>query len=210
MINPHREIYLFLQGRSETGLDIITNIFFKQLNSSSFVYLTNYYEKEDLFMDFMSKLFEKREYLLNLFENQENGLPSYIRLMASNFLKDRIKSLSDSREKAVFNNERLTYTEGRFEEVIIQIDAFKLSETLKKELKEDEILLLCYITAPDKKDFEEKYFSSVNKNALYKRVQRVKEKLRKVVVKHGFAQEVVGYYIEHLLPAKCKRGNADG
>ncbi|MDQ7055054.1 MAG: hypothetical protein Q9M89_00520 [Persephonella sp.] len=208
MINPHREIYLFLQGRSEAGLDVISNIFFKQLNSSSFIYLTNYCDAEDLFMDFISKLFEKREYLLSLFEKQENGLPSYIRLMASNFLKDRIKSVSDREEISVFNNERLS--QENQEEVIVKVDAFKLNETLKKELKEDEILLLCYITAPDKKEFEEKYFSSINKNTLYKRVQRVKEKLRKVVVRHGFAQEVVSYYIEHLLPPRCKRGNTDG
>lgn len=207
MKNTHEEIYLFLQGKSEKGLEIISNIFFKQLYSQSYISLTKQEEPEDIFMDFINKIFEKRTFLLQKFENQSQGLASYIRQMAKNFLKDKLKIMSEIQFESVNNYERLISTDKNEPiKQLIKIEGFRFAEIIDSKFKEEEILILCYITATNKKDFEEKYLKDLSKDAIYKRVERVKRKLRGVISDFGYSQEAVRFYIENILPSKCKRG----
>ncbi len=200
MINPHKEIFLFLEGKSEQGFKIISNIFNKKLNHS-YDFLKEHFEAEDLFMEFIEKLWEKRNYLTCIFENQDNGLPAYIRQMVSNFLKDKIKQMSEKNENIVFSSE------DKSNEILIKIEAMKLEEILNRKLKNEDFKVLCYMITEGKHKtfYEEKHFSDINKNALYKRVQRMKEKLKDIILGYGFEIEVVEFYIENLLPYQCKR-----
>ncbi len=206
-INTHREIYLFLQGESEIGLEIITNIFYKQINSSSFLTLKE--QHEDLFMEFMVKLFSKRDFLLDRFQNQEDGLSSYIREMIKNFLRDKIISMSRN------PLDNVNIIEGEFESnyetpvmILNRIEAIKFKETLEKAFSEKEFMLLCYMITDnkeEKKRIRELFFKDLSNDALYQRVKRLKEKLSKIVKEKNFAQGSVLFFLENILPSICKR-----
>lgn len=206
-INTHREIYLFLQGESEIGLEIITNIFYKQINSSSFLTLKE--QHEDLFMEFMVKLFSKRDFLLKKFQNQEDGLSSYIREMIKNFLRDKIISMSRN------PLDNVNIIEGEFESnheipvmTMNKIEAIKLKETLEETISEKEFILLCYMVIDnreEKKRVRELFFKDLSNDALYQRVKRLKEKLSKIVKEKNFAQGSVLFFLENILPSICKR-----
>jgi len=178
-INTHKEIYLFLLGESEVGLEIITNIFYRQINSSSFSFLKE--QQEDLFMEFMVKLFSKRDFLLKKFQNQENGLSSYIREMIKNFLKDKIISMS----RNPLDNVNIIEGEfeGNYETPVMtmnKIEAIKLKETLEKVFSEKEFMLLYYMiidNKEEKKKFREIFFKDLSNDALYQRVKRLKESI---------------------------------
>jgi hypothetical protein len=205
-MNTHKEILLFLQGKSEIGLQIITNIFYKELNSSSFSHLKN--SSDDLFMELMEKLFMKREYIIEKFKNEEKGLSSYIREIIKNILKDKILDMSKNPLDTV------NITEGDFaksfdnpEKVMEMIEANKVKKVFAENLTRKEFLILCYIVSKkeEKISYEENFFKEVSKDALYKRVQRLKEKLANIVKVHNFAEGAVKYYLENLLPNICKK-----
>ncbi len=209
-IDTHKEIYMFLKGESDLGMEIISNIFFKQLHSVSFNSLAkNEEEKKELLMKFFYKLFQKREYILKKFANQNRGLSSFIRKMIKNFLKDELRTRSEKELKKVSIDEPLIEkTINNPIEIINEIEAYRLSELLEKRLTEEDFKMICYIiiqNSEEKLEYEKSYFSDISKDALYKRVQRVKEKLRKIINKEHFAKETVQYYLENILPTKCKR-----
>lgn len=209
-VDTHKEIYMFLKGESDLGMEIISNIFFKQLHSVSFNSLAkNEEEKKELLMKFFYKLFQKREYILKKFANQNRGLSSFIRKMIKNFLKDELRTRSEKELKKVSIDEPLIEkTINNPIEIINEIEAYRLSELLEKRLTEEDFKMICYIiiqNSEEKLEYEKSYFSDISKDALYKRVQRVKEKLRKIINKEHFAKETVQYYLENILPTKCKR-----
>ena len=209
-VDTHKEIYMFLKGESDLGMEIISNIFFKQLHSASFNSLAkNEEEKKELLMKFFYKLFQKREYILKKFANQNRGLSSFIRKMIKNFLKDELRTRSEKELKKVSIDEPLIEkTINNPIEIINEIEAYRLSELLEKRLTEEDFKMICYIiiqNSEEKLEYEKSYFSDISKDALYKRVQRVKEKLRKIINKEHFAKETVQYYFENILPTKCKR-----
>ncbi len=208
-IDTHKEIYMFLKGESDLGMEIISNIFFKQLHSASFNSLArNEEEKKELLMKFFYKLFQKREYILKKFTNQNRGLSSFIRKMIKNFLKDELRVRSEKELKKVSIDDVIEKTINNPIEIINEIEAYRLSELLEKRLTEEDFKMICYIiiqNSEEKLEYEKSYFSDISKDALYKRVQRVKEKLRKIINNEHFAKETVQYYLENILPTKCKR-----
>jgi len=209
MTDTHQEIYLFLQGKSNKGLSIIYNIFLKQLYSASYKYLLNREDKEDLFMDFITKIFEKREFLIRRFADQERGLASYVREMAKNFLKDKIAEMSEVYLESVNDYEwKLEDGKADPQEVIVRLDAFSIKEWLDENLKKEEILMLCYMLSEDKEKFEKDYFKELSKDAIYKRVQRLKEKLSNLL--KNYSKETFAYYIEYILPTVCKEVSKNG
>ncbi len=209
-IDTHKEIYLFLKGESDLGMEIISNIFFKQIRTASFNSLArNEEEKKELLMKFFLKLLQKREYILKKFSDQNEGLSSFIRKMVKNFLKDELRARSEKELKKVSINESLIEkTINNPIELINEIEAYRLNELLEERLTDEDFKMLCYIIIENKKEkseYEQKYFNDISKDALYKRVQRVKEKLRKIINEEHFAKDTVHYYLENILPTKCER-----
>ncbi|RUM49019.1 MAG: hypothetical protein DSY47_04390 [Hydrogenothermus sp.] len=206
-MSTHKEILLFLQGKSEKGLEIITNIFYKELNSNSFSGLKNI--SEDLFMELMEKIFSKREFIIEKFKDEEKGLSSYIREMIKNLFKDKLLNMSKNPLDKVNINEgdfAKTYNNNP-EKIMESIEASKVKEVFEGKLSEEEFLVLCYIISnkEEKRKYEEKFFKDISKDALYKRVQRFKEKLAKIVKNYNFAEGSVMFYLENLLPKTCKK-----
>jgi len=210
-IDTHREIYLFLKGESDLGMEIISNIFYKQINSTSFNALAkNEEEKKELLMKFFNKLFQKREYILKTFSGQNSGLSSFIMKMIRRFLIDEIKKVeSENKMKKVSIDESLIErTINNPIEIINEIEAYRLDELLDKKLTEEDFKMLCYMIIHDKEEklnYEKRFFSDISRDALYKRVQRVKEKVARIIKEKHFAQDTVLYYLENILPTKCKR-----
>jgi len=204
--NTHQKIYNFLAEGNTEGLEIIENIFFKQLFSSSYKYILNSEDKEDLFMEFINRVFEKRNFLLEKFRTQNQGLPAYIRQMVKNFLKDKIKHMSEIRMEPVNNYEKFLKSDlGNPIIEIIKVDSLSLKEVINNKLKTEEIKVLCYITAKDKMMFKEIFFKNVSDDALYKKVQRVKEKLKRIINEYGYSKDTVEYYLTEILPTICNK-----
>ena len=129
--------------------------------------------------------------------------------MAKNFLKDKSRQMSGNLLESVSDYEWSLSDESKSpKSEIIKIDALSLKKFLEENLKKEEFLLLCYIISENKKEFEEKYFKNIKKDALYKRVQRLKDKLRKLLI--DYSEDTFEYYLEFLLPSICKRGNENG
>lgn len=202
MIEIQQKIVEFLQGKSKDGLQIIANIFFKQINSENFAHIS--WDKEELFGDFILKIFEKRQKLLEIFITQPMGAASYIREMVKNFLRDKIESLPPQTEN--IEDYKNTIKDSRTPiKVIDNIEAYRLRELIEERFSDDEIILLCYMTDKEcQKSIKETVFNSVSDDALYKRVERLKKKLAELVKSKGFAMDSVRSFLEEILPQICK------
>lgn len=202
MIEIQQKIVEFLEGKSNEGLQIIANIFFKQINSEKFAHLG--WDKEELFGDFILKIFEKREKLLEIFTTQPMGAASYIREMVKNFLIDHLNSLPPKIEN--IEDYKNTVKDSRTPvEVINSIEAYRLRELIKEQFSDDEIILLCYMTDKEcQKSIRETVFNNVSDDALYKRVERLKKKLAELVKSKSFAIDSVRLFLEEILPQICK------
>lgn len=202
MIEIQQKIVEFLEGKSNEGLQIIANIFFKQINSEKFA--NTGWDKEELFGDFILKIFEKREKLLEIFTAQPMGAASYIREMVKNFLIDHLNSLPPKIEN--IEDYKNTVKDSRTPvEVINSIEAYRLRELIKEQFSDDEIILLCYMTDKEcQKSIRETVFNNVSDDALYKRVERLKKKLAELVKSKSFAIDSVRLFLEEILPQICK------
>lgn len=202
MIEIQQKIVEFLEGKSNEGLQIIANIFFKQINSEKFANIG--WDKEELFGDFILKIFEKREKLLEIFIAQPMGAASYIRKMVKNFLIENLTSLPPQAED--IEDYKNTIKDSRTPvDVINNIEAQRLKEIVEKQLSEDEVILLCYITDKEcQKSIRETVFNNVSDDALYKRVERLKKKLAELVKSKSFAIDSVRLFLEEILPQICK------
>ncbi len=216
MRSSHEMIYYFLIGESDEGFEVIKNIFLKKVSSPSFHYLVNFESKEDLFSEFMIKVFNKREFLIELFKNQPKGLPSYIRKMASNFLKDKLRHMSKNTLNPVYKYKYMDELKREdllsFDpvKILVILDCQNLEKTFDKQFSEDEKHLLYYLLEKDKPDFDPeiaKKFNDISRDAFYKRVQRLKEKLRRFVRENNFSEETIEYYLTNILPLKIGRGS---
>lgn len=202
MIEIQQKLIEFLEGKSKEGLEIISNIFYRQINSEKFSNVN--WDKEELFGDFILKIFEKKDRLLEIFKTQPMGAASYIREMVKNFLIDKLINLPPQTEDIETIKDYVPDAKNPLE-IIHIIEAERVGELIEKNLSEDDFLLLCYITDKEcQKSIRETVFNSVSDDAIYKRIERLKKKIGELVRKNGFAKESVEVFLEDILPKKCK------
>ncbi len=210
-MSAHREILEFLMYGKEEGFEIVKNIFFKQLSHEIFQSLRKNEDKDDLFFSFMEKLFSKRENIIQLFSQQDKGLPSYIRQMARNFLLDLLKKKSVLEEKIVLNNEddEEDYLETKFGQEInflLSLEIEEIKKIFNAKLKDDEVKLLClYLNKDKQEEYMRLFFDGLSKDALYKRVERLKKKLGEIIRDNGFSLSGVECYFSDVLQEECKQ-----
>lgn len=196
-------IYRFLEGDDVKGLNIIRNIFYKQISSYMFNSLD--WDKEDYFQEFVLKLLNNKNKILEIFHDNTAGLVSYIREMIKNFLKDK---LIESRK---YHHENIEDYEYRLEsnmkkpsDVLVFLEAFHIKENIVKYLNEQDLILLCYLTCQECQEFIEKtFFNNVSKDAMYKRVERLKMKIREFIKSFGFDEDSFGYFLSNMLYEIC-------
>ncbi|GAB6078761.1 hypothetical protein [Hydrogenobaculum acidophilum] len=213
-MSAHKEIYLFLLEGNKKGYIIIRNIFNKQINKSFYHNLKD--KEEDLFSEVVLRLYEKKEYILTIFEGKEEGLASYIRTVIKNILNDAILSMSKNPIDNIYIDSRYEYEgiipdEERFRveavDVMVKLEAKEVMMKFKSNLREEDFKLLCYIleNKDDEKDKMEKIlFKDVSKDALYKRVERLKKKLSQIVEENNFSEEAVGLCLQYIAYRKCR------
>ncbi len=213
-MSTHKEIYLFLLEGNERGYIIVRNIFTKQINKSFYYNLKD--KEEDLFSEVVLRLYEKKEHILTIFEGKEEGLASYIRTMIKNILNDALLSMSknpidniyiDSR----YEDEGAVPDEERFRveavDVITRLEAKEVMMKFESNLREEDFKLLCYMLenkVDDKDKMEKTLFKDISKDALYKRVERLKKKLSQIVQENNFSEEAVGLCLQYIAYKKCR------
>ncbi len=79
----------FLKNNNKDGLKVIENIFLKKINQQNFYILRD--DKEDLFHDFLAKILEIKNKIIEKFSDKPHGLSNYLSNTIENFLKDSLK-----------------------------------------------------------------------------------------------------------------------
>lgn len=203
MRDIHRDIILLLEGKSPEGLDIISNIFYKQVNKIESDYLG--WQKEDLLQEFILKIFENRTSIIEKFKDKESGLASYIREMAKNFLIDKLRQKKMDMED-ISNYYYSIEDRGNNPEKLLKLfEAKNFMKLLENYLSPEEYTLLCYqIFKESQKSIRESFFNNVKDDALYQRVSRLNKKIGKIAKENGFSVDSVEAFIEEMLPKMCK------
>ncbi len=127
------------------------------------------HREDDLFSDLMLKLCEKRSYIIDIFQDKEEGLIAYIRSMIKNMLNNALISSSKNTTDNIFIYK--TYDgedkhldceqfDAYYLDIILNLEAEEVMSKLEKELKIDEFKLLCYIleNTCDKEAIEKVFF----------------------------------------------------
>jgi hypothetical protein len=211
-------IVRFFSENDTKGLGVIKNIFLKILRNQTYGAVLNYYEEEDLFQEFLAtKILPNKERILEIFYNQNNGLVSYIQRMAKNFLTDfyiSTKKMSENEISEVFNNKEdhedgkmRSYFDliGKKEDHTLSIEVEEIEDTLMKNLTSNEWLIFCYQISDKKEVYKTKHLTELKDDALYKRIERMKKRLREIAIEYSFSKEAFERFLQEKAQEICKR-----
>lgn len=211
-------VYNFLLNSDKNGLEVIKSIFISVLKKSYFKKLKDYNDlADDLFHQFyLEKLLPKKDDLLKRFENDLEGLMRYIYKMMSNFLTD-INNKKEIEEVKIFitkdeeddesqNILENIPSESRSSKVDIEIiESKEILEIIKTFLSEEDKKVLCHIVFKDKQNINY-CLENLSQDAIYKRVERLKTKLKSFVETYCISQDGFKYFIDEFLMSEiCKK-----
>jgi len=211
-------IFNFFSENDPKGLEVIKNIFFKIISSPTYTLILNYYDKEDVFQEFIAtKILPHRNHILDKFFEQQNGLVSYIQRMTKNFLADvyaSVKLMSENEISEVIiskeeddEDEVKSYFDliGKREDCTLSIEIEELKIALTKRLSDNEALIFCYQISDSKELYKSKYFSELSDDALYKRVERMKTKIKEFLREYSFSTEAFEKFLKEHSHEICKK-----
>ncbi|MBX0313185.1 MAG: hypothetical protein JHC31_15730 [Sulfurihydrogenibium sp.] len=211
-------IFNFFSENDPKGLEVIKNIFFKIIGSPTYTLILNYYEKEDVFQEFLAtKILPYRNHIVDKFFEQQSGLVSYIQRMTKNFLADvyaSVKLMSENEISDVINSkeeddedEVKSYFDliGKAENYILDIEAEEVKIALTKHLSDSEVLMFCYQISDSKEFYKSKYFNDLSDDALYKRVERMKTKIKEILKEYSFSAEAFEKFLKEHSHEICKK-----
>jgi hypothetical protein len=211
-------IYNFLSENDPKGLEVIKNIFFKIISSPTYQLILDYYNKEDIFQEFLAvKILPYRNHILDKFFEQQSGLVSYIQRMTKNFLADvyaSVKLMSENEISEVIiskeeddEDEVKSYFDliGKTENYILNIEAEEVKMALTKHLSDSEVLVFCYQISDSKELYKSKYFNDLSDDALYKRVERMKTKIKEILKEYSFSAEAFEKFLKEHSHEICKK-----
>ena len=211
-------IFNFFSENDPKGLEVIKNIFFKIISSPIYQLILNYYDKEDVFQEFIAtKILPHRNHILDKFFEQQNGLVSYIQRMTKNFLADvyaSVKFMSENEISDVIiskeeddEDEVKSYFDliGKREDYTLNIEVEELKIALTKRLSDNEALIFCYQISDSKELYKSKYFNELSDDALYKRVERMKTKIKEILKEYSFSAEAFEKFLKEHSHEICKK-----
>jgi hypothetical protein len=211
-------IFNFFSENDPKGLEVIKNIFFKIIGSPTYTLILNYYEKEDVFQEFLAtKILPHRNYIIDKFFEQQSGLVSYIQRMTKNFLADvyaSVKLMSEYEISEVIiskeeddEDEVKSYFDliGKTENYILNIEVEEVKIALTKHLSDSEVLMFCYQISDSKEFYKSKYFNELSDDALYKRVERMKTKIKEILKEYSFSAEAFEKFLKEHSHEICKK-----
>ncbi|NPA52461.1 MAG: sigma-70 family RNA polymerase sigma factor [Aquificae bacterium] len=202
----HQVVYRYVMSYDPEGEQIVKNIFMKQLNSQTFSLLREFSDSsQDLFYSFYEKkIISKRDILKDRFEKNPYGIISYIRKMIISFLKDeRDKRKSNFSTKLDIDLDNMPVTIDQ--KIISYIEAKEILENILKFFTEEEQKTLCYLFFKDK--FHKKYcLENLSQDAIYKRAERLKKKLKMFVLEYKVTYEGFELFKDKFLMSEiCKK-----
>jgi len=211
-------IYNFFSENDTKGLEVIKNIFFKILSSPTYKLILNYYNKEDIFQEFLAnKVLPHRNHILDKFFEQQSGLVSYIQRMTKNFLADvyaSVKLMSENEISEVINSkenddedEVKSYFDliGKTEDYIINMEVEEVRIAFTNHLADNEMLMFCYQISDSREFYRSKYFNELSDDALYKRVERMKSKIKGILKEYSFSAEAFEKFLKEQSHEICKK-----
>jgi hypothetical protein len=211
-------IFNFFSENDPKGLEVIKNIFFKIISSPTYTLILNYYDKDDVFQEFLAtKILPHRNHILDKFFEQQSGLVSYIQRMAKNFLADvyaSVKLMSENEISEVIiskeeddEDEVKSYFDliGKGEDFILNIEVEELKIAFTKRLSDNEMLMFCYQISDSKELYKSKYFNDLSDDALYKRVERMKTKIKEILKEYSFSAEAFEKFLKEHSHEICKK-----
>jgi hypothetical protein len=211
-------IFNFFSENDPKGLEVIKNIFFKIISSPTYQLILNYYNKEDVFQEFLAtKILPYRNHIVDKFFEQQSGLVSYIQRMTKNFLADvyaSVKLMSENEISDVIiskekddEDEVKSYFDliGKTENYILSIEAEEVKMALTKHLSDSEVLMFCYQISDSKELYKSKYFKDLSDDALYKRVERMKTKIKEILKEYSFSAEAFEKFLKEYSHEICKK-----
>jgi hypothetical protein len=211
-------IFNFFSENDPKGLEVIKNIFFKIISNPTYNLILNYYEKEDVFQEFLAiKILPHRNHILDKFFEQQSGLVSYIQRMTKNFLADvyaSVKLMSENEISEVIiskeeddEDEVKSYFDliGKTENYILNIEVEEVKIALTKHLSDSEVLMFCYQISDGKEFYKSKYFNELSDDALYKRVERMKTKIKEILKEYSFSAEAFEKFLKEHSHEICKK-----
>jgi hypothetical protein len=211
-------IFNFFSENDPKGLEVIKNIFFKIISSPAYTLILNYYDIDDVFQEFLAiKILPYRNHIVDKFFEQQSGLVSYIQRMAKNFLADvyaSVKLMSENEISEVIiskeeddEDEVKSYFDliGKGEDFILNIEVEELKIAFTKRLSDNEMLMFCYQISDSKELYKSKYFNDLSDDALYKRVERMKTKIKEILKEYSFSAEAFEKFLKEHSHEICKK-----
>jgi hypothetical protein len=211
-------IFNFFSENDPKGLEVIKNIFYKIINNPNYTLILNYYNKEDVFQEFLAtKILPHRNYIIDKFFEQQSGLVSYIQRMTKNFLADvyaSVKLMSEYEISEVIiskeeddEDEVKSYFDliGKGEDYTLSIEVEELKIAFTKRLSDNEMLMFCYQISDSKELYKSKYFNDLSDDALYKRVERMKIKIKEILKEYSFSAEAFEKFLKEHSHEICKK-----
>ncbi len=206
-------IWDFLKNNNTAGLDVIHNIFLKIISKQMFSALKD--QEEELFNEFIStKILTSKEMIIKKFSENQSGLYNYLYVAIENFLKTELEKyiyMSESLGNPVYINqeeEEESYLEKYYNkeyDFLSEIESGRIFEVMNEQLKEEEKKLLCSILSDN--NLKDKYFPDLKEDAYYKRVERLKKKLKEIVEEYEFSKEGINLFFDIFYNEVCKKLN---
>ncbi|MGB9766956.1 MAG: hypothetical protein ACPLXN_05730 [Sulfurihydrogenibium sp.] len=206
-------IWDFLKNNNTAGLDVIHNIFLKIISKQMFSALKD--QEEELFNEFIStKILTSKEMIIKKFSENQSGLYNYLYVAIENFLKTELEKyiyMSESLGNPVYINqeeEEESYLEKYYNkeyDFLSEIESERIFEVMNEQLKEEEKKLLCSILSDN--NLKDKYFPDLKEDAYYKRVERLKKKLKEIVEEYEFSKEGTNLFFDIFYNEVCKKLN---
>jgi len=177
------------EKEEEQFINEIKKIIYYSMKSLPYERLIRIYSKESVNEEILSETVILRKI------EQIDSIKSYIKFLIINHLKDKLK-------KALIETEEIE-NEAKSEEkefkAIVRMDALSLIKLLKKELTNSEKETLCF-------DFLKINNPSKSKGASSKAKSRAKKRIKEIVDKNNFSNEIVEFALNNLFMSEiCKK-----
>lgn len=198
---------LFLEGKPlseehETVLleEVKKIVYFALKGIDVFILEKTFFEKMDeiqieILQETLMNLFDKRFNVMKNFEENSNGIKSYIKATAKNIALNRIRKkriIEVDSEKAIEN-------EKTYSNIMVYLEAKEFSNVLNMETtKNEKYALCCYLLKENMKN--------KSRDSLDKAISRLKIKISRIAKRGKFSYEAAAFALNNFIVSEiCEK-----